>query len=181
MKINILIIIAILVGGIVTTVVLNQKTTKQTRYQALPNIEFDLLENKTLYLNDLNNNAVIIHFWATWCAPCLVEIPSLFKMAAENKDNVQIIAVAVQDTPQKIQNFFNKTNVKLPSNVHIAKDPDWVIAKSIFNTTRLPESFLVSLNQEIIARHNGAVENWVKMPWVKDFNRLQDYNYVDKK
>ncbi len=180
MKINIIIITIIIIGGVATTFFLDKKTTMQTQYQTLPNIEFDLLENKNIFLNNFDHGAVIIHFWATWCAPCLVEIPSLFKMAKENKDSVQIIAVAVQDSPEKIQAFFDRTKVQVPNNVHIAQDPDWKIAKSIFNTTRLPESFLVSSNQEIIGRHNGAIENWGKMPWVKDFNRLQVDNYVDK-
>ncbi len=181
MKINIAIILIIIIGGIAITLFFDQKTTRTTHYQSLPNIEFNLLDNKTVFLHDFNESAIIVHFWATWCAPCLVEIPSLFEMAQENEENIQIIAVAVQDSPKKIQSFFEKTTFKIPKNVHIALDPDWQIAKLIFNTTRLPESFLISPNQEIIDRHNGAVKNWVKMPWVRDFNRLQVNNYVDKK
>jgi len=173
MKINIFIITAILLGGIIVTLLIDKQSVKETNHRNLPDIEFTLLDGTKKNLSEFNDKPVIVHFWATWCAPCIIEYPNLMKMAKKQKNDVFVITVAVQNDEDQVNSFFQKNKISTIPNVAIALDKNWRISKSIFGTTKLPESFLISRKQEIIKRHNGPVENWVQMPWINKFNDLQ--------
>lgn len=181
MKINILIFAVIIGVGLTITFWLDQQAVQNTEFETLPNIELNLLNGETAQLGDFTDKPIIVHFWATWCAPCIIEYPELMEMAHKNQNGINVITVAVQDSSENIDNFLKKNKIKIPPNVTQAIDKNWEIAKTVFGTTRLPESFLISPSQEIIKRHNGAVENWAQTPWIKEFNDLQPDNTVDNK
>jgi len=181
MKVNSILLLAVVGLGIAVTAWLDSKNIEQTSYKKIPDIEFQLLDGSKTSLAQLSDKPIIIHFWATWCAPCVVEYPDLVKMATNKINDVNVITIAVQNNPKDILQFFKKNNINIPENVSIALDPNWQIAKNIFKTSRLPESFLLSRKQEIIKRHNGVVDNWDQSPWIKEFNRLQLDNFVDNK
>ena len=62
----------------------------------LENIEFQNINNKLMKLNDFKDKFLIINFWATWCAPCREEMPSLDKLSGEkNFNNLEILPINV--------------------------------------------------------------------------------------
>ena len=62
----------------------------------LENIEFQNINNKLMKLNDFKDKFLIINFWATWCAPCREEMPSLDKLSSEkNFNNLEILPINV--------------------------------------------------------------------------------------
>ena len=70
-------------------------------------ITFLNIKNKELYLNDYKGNLVLLNFWATWCAPCKDEMPSLDLLAENpNLDNLKIFPINIgKDTSQKSLTF----------------------------------------------------------------------------
>ncbi len=74
----------------------------------IENIEFFNSESKKVSLKDYNSGIVIINFWATWCAPCRKEMPSLNKLKLNNKfKDVQIIPINIGgETLEKSREFF---------------------------------------------------------------------------
>ena len=71
-------------------------------------ITFLDIKNKELYLNDYKGNLVLLNFWATWCAPCKDEMPSLDLLAENpNLDNLKIFPINIgKDTSQKSLTLF---------------------------------------------------------------------------
>lgn len=94
----------------------------------------------------------LIHFWSTWCPPCITETPAIQRLAADYEDNprFRLVMVAVSDDPQKVADFLGDTGPGL-------FDPDWKVAKS-YGTHRLPETHLV-VRGRLVDSYIGAV-NW---------------------
>ena len=62
----------------------------------LENIEFQNINNKLMKLNDFKDKFLIINFWATWCAPCREEMPSLDKLSIEkNFNNLELSLIHI--------------------------------------------------------------------------------------
>ena len=95
----------------------------------------------------------MLHFWATWCPPCVDEVPAIQRLEEHYGDNHQfsLVMVAVQDDPEAVKEFlgdrFKKTLF----------DPQWQVARR-FGTEKVPETFLL-INGEVVESFIGAT-NW---------------------
>lgn len=80
--------------------------------QAAPDTEFDDPDGETVTLESFQGKPVLVNFWATWCAPCVKEMPTLDRLAARERDKLQIIALS-QDTGgrEKVDDFFTKAKL----------------------------------------------------------------------
>ena len=74
----------------------------------LEKINFKNIDNETINLNKFENSLIVINFWATWCAPCIEEMPSLNRLQANPLfNNLKIIPINVgKDNIKKSQNFY---------------------------------------------------------------------------
>lgn len=94
----------------------------------------------------------LLHFWATWCAPCVTEIPSLNRLGAEvGNDDFAIVMVAVDDEQEKVAPFLGKRAAMA------LYDPSWEVAHR-YGTYKLPETYLVVANK-VVERFVGA-QDW---------------------
>lgn len=75
------------------------------------NTPFKDPEGKTVRLSDFTGKPVLVNIWATWCAPCIVEMPMLDELAAREKDRLQVLVVS-QDIQgaEKVAPFFAKAD-----------------------------------------------------------------------
>ena len=95
----------------------------------------------------------MLHFWATWCPPCVDEVPAIQRLSEDYANNHQfsLVMVAVQDDPEAVKEFlgdrFKKTLF----------DPQWQVARR-FGTEKVPETFLL-VNGEVVESFIGAT-NW---------------------
>ena len=68
------------------------------RGAAAPDFELKTLDGKTLKLSDLHGKAVLINFWATWCAPCKIETPWIVDLQKQYEaQGLQVVAVSMDD------------------------------------------------------------------------------------
>ena len=94
----------------------------------------------------------LVHFWATWCPPCITEIPSIMRLADEHdaNHNFSLVMIAVADAVEKGQTF-------LGSRVNEALfDHDWKLAHS-YGTKKVPETHLV-VNGTLVESFIGATD-----------------------
>ena len=112
-------------------------------------------EATEISLKEFSGKPVILHFWATWCAPCLQELPHLDAFAKKHGDTAHIIAVAtdVKDI-EKIRSFYKSKGIK---NLKIAYDKKGVLAQS-FRTPLLPTTVFINSQGHEIGRIQGIVE-----------------------
>ena len=80
----------------------------------IENIEFIKSEGQKVSLNNYKSNPIIINFWATWCAPCKKEMPSLDKLKtlSDFKDTIIIPINIGGDSYEKSKEFFDKLKIK---------------------------------------------------------------------
>ena len=122
----------------------------------LEKINFININNETINLNKFKNSLVVINFWATWCAPCLEEMPSLDRLQANTTfNNLQIIPINVgKDNVEKSKNFYKKLKI---NNLDIYFDKDVELAKK-FLLRGLPTTIFINKEGKEFARVIGFID-----------------------
>jgi peroxiredoxin len=108
-----------------------------------PDFMFPGPDGKMVSLSDYLGHVVLVNVWATWCPPCVDEMPSMERLYKELKgENFEILAVSIDALGEKaVAPFMKKYNLSFPALM----DPDGAF-KTLYHTTGVPESFIV--NQE---------------------------------
>ena len=127
-------------------------------------------KNNLLNLRDYKGNLIILNFWATWCAPCKKEMPSLDRLQVhEDLNNLMIFPINVgQENLQKSLKFFEDLKI---NNLNIYFDTQVTLAKK-FALRGIPTSILIDKNGLEFARIIGSIdfedEKFIK--WLSKFN-----------
>ncbi|MDC0060933.1 TlpA family protein disulfide reductase [Candidatus Pelagibacter sp.] len=121
-------------------------------------------------LNDFQGNLIILNFWATWCAPCKEEMPSL-DLLQENKvlDNLKIFPINVgQENVENASNFFSNLEIK---NLDLYFDTPITLAKT-FGLRGIPTTILFNKDGLEFARIVGSINFQDKefIEWLSKFN-----------
>ena len=127
-------------------------------------------KNNQINLEDLNGNLILLNFWATWCAPCKEEMPSLDLLTSyESLNNLKIFPINVgKDSNEKALEFFEDLKI---SNLNIYFDSPITLAKK-FKLRGIPTSILFNKNGEEFARIIGAIdfEDQKFIKWLSKYN-----------
>ncbi len=130
---------------------------------------FDTKKN-LINLNDYKGSLIILNFWATWCAPCKEEMPSLdFLAVNENLDNLKIFPINVgKDKIENAEKFFNDLNIK---NLELYFDAPVTLAKK-FSLRGLPTSIIFNKQGLEFAKIIGSIdfkdEKFIE--WLSQYN-----------
>tara|TARA_B100000530_G_scaffold99535_1_gene61710 strand:- start:82 stop:591 length:510 start_codon:yes stop_codon:yes gene_type:complete len=134
------------------------------------NIIFLDSQKKIVKLSDYKGNLVILNFWATWCAPCKEEMPSLDNLKLNpNLNNLEIFPINVgRDNIKKSKSFFKDLNIK---NLDIYFDNPETLAKD-FALRGVPTTILFNKNGEEFARIIGTIDFNEKefLNWITSYN-----------
>jgi thiol-disulfide isomerase/thioredoxin len=121
--------------------------------QAAPDFQFTLPDGSVQKLSDLRGKKVVLNFWATWCLPCLDEMPDLDKVSKEYRDSVVIIGVNKAEGLEQIQRFTQEVSVSFA----LVANPEGDIAQR-YRTINLPMSFFINSDGTVGARKLGVVD-----------------------
>jgi len=112
------------------------------------------LDGKTFNLADHKGNWVILNFWATWCSPCIKELPELSRFVSAHK-NVRAIGLAYEDTEvEEIKAFLAKHPVSYP----IAQVDTFDPPKSLEVPRGLPTTYLIAPDGSIAKTFTGPID-----------------------
>lgn len=131
-----------------------EKTVKEG--QAAPSFSLPS-QSGSVSLEDFRGKTVLLNFWASWCPPCVCEMPSLemFKKYMEGK-NFQVLAVSVDEGGWRdIEAFLKNT----PVTLKILSDAKGDVA-SQYGTYQLPETYLIDPKGKVIKKYVGP-EAWM--------------------
>ena len=127
-------------------------------------------KNNQLNMNEFQGNLVLLNFWATWCAPCKEEMPSLdLLITNKNLDNLKIFPINVgQDNIKNALIFFEDLRIK---NLKIYFDSPITLAKT-FGLRGIPTSILFNKEGEEFARIIGSINFQDKkvIEWLSGYN-----------
>tara|TARA_Y100000741_G_scaffold296626_1_gene237383 strand:+ start:737 stop:1246 length:510 start_codon:yes stop_codon:yes gene_type:complete len=128
------------------------------------------VKNQKVSLNDYNGKLILLNFWATWCAPCKEEMPSLdFLKKNKNLNNLEIFPINVgQDNIDKALIFFEELEIK---NLKLYFDSPITLAKK-FRLRGIPTSILFNKEGYEFARIIGSIDFKDKkfIEWLSNYN-----------
>ena len=134
------------------------------------NLSFLDDKNNQINLDDLNGNLILLNFWATWCAPCKEEMPSLDNLQSnKNLNNLKIFPINIgKDNLKKALEFFEDLEI---TNLNIYFDNPSTLAKT-FSLRGVPTSILINKDGYEFARIMGSIDfndkNFIK--WLIAYN-----------
>lgn len=138
---------------------------------SLAGIQFKDMNGKVVDLGDLKGKVVFLNFWATWCPPCLAEMPSvnqLYEQYKNDKDVVFILADADGNLP-KSQKFMDKKGYKLPVYAVASEIPALIFQGSLPTTVVFDKQGRISYNE------SGAA-NYADAKFVQFMSKLKTMN-----
>ena len=134
------------------------------------NITFFDINKKTIKLIDYKGSLVLLNFWATWCAPCKKEMPSLDALKTNpDLDNLEIFPINIgKESLKKSEKFFRDLSIK---NLNIYFDNPTTLAKD-FSLRGIPTTILFNRDGEEFARIIGSIdfEDEEFIGWIKRYN-----------
>ena len=137
-----------------------KKMTIANNTSSAPKTIFFDTGGKELTLNDFNGRLTLVNFWATWCAPCRKEMPSLEVLSNQiGGDTFQVVTIAtMRSSEEAVEKFFNDNNIiDLPK----FRDPKGYLARAS-GVAALPLTILLDRNGNEISRLIGDAD------WAQD-------------
>jgi thiol-disulfide isomerase/thioredoxin len=105
--------------------------------QEAPDFELSDATGKKWSLRGLRGKPVLLNFWATWCPPCVEEMPSLENLSKRMADKLTVLTVSVDEDWDTVKKFFPRG-----TSLSVLLDPSKEIPKR-FGTDKYPETFLI--------------------------------------
>ena len=155
------IFVAVTVLVIILSLNLNDSSFKFSNQVAIkdnlpaPDFTFPGLDGKMVSLSDYKGKVVLVNIWATWCPPCVDEMPSMEKLYQKFKGkNFEILAVSIDEPGLKaVAPFMKKSNLTFPALI----DSEGTI-KAVYGITGVPESFIIDKQGILIKKIVGPVD-----------------------
>ena len=134
------------------------------------NVFFLDKNDKEINIKEFNGNLLLLNFWATWCAPCKEEMPSLDRLLLnQNLSNLKIFAINIsQESKKKVDSFFEDLNIE---NFEPYFDAPTTLAKT-FSLRGVPTSILIDKDGKEFARIMGSINfnDKIFINWLKTYN-----------
>jgi thiol-disulfide isomerase/thioredoxin len=131
------------------------------------NLNFTLkdVSNKNVKLSAFKGKVILLDFWATWCAPCKIEIPWFMEFQEKyGKDGLQVIGVSIDDTVAKLKPFVDDLKMNYPVLQGLDREDVQDAYGPMFG---LPVTAIISRDGKVCMKHTGlaskdSFENMIK-------------------
>lgn len=146
-------IIGTLQRGILATGLITPDIPQDTSDFETANLDFYFTnQNGTLQsLSDFKGDLIFMNIWATWCPPCIAEMPSINSLYShfENDDNISFILVSMDDDFEKAKEFMASRGYDLPIYHYRSKERD------TYQSSAIPTTYIISPESKIVLQKEG--------------------------
>jgi len=158
-------VLAALAGSVVNWSRLRPRTLDPQASQALWSSEFDQADGQVLRLSDFKGKPLVLNFWATWCTPCVEEMPLLNAFFQENQSKSwQVIGLAI-DQPSAVKRFLKQYPVNYP--IGMAGLGGTELVKKLGNPEgSLPFTLVLNANGDLLVQKLGKLSSQEMRDWV---------------
>jgi len=126
--------------------------------QPAPELVLPTPDGGTLRLSEFRGKAVMVNFWATWCAPCRAEIPLFINAANKNSDRLVILGVDSQEPVDLVKRFASDIRINYP----LVIDTDGK-ASAVYRVKALPTTFFVDAEGIVVKAVRGTIHNRLEL------------------
>jgi cytochrome c biogenesis protein CcmG/thiol:disulfide interchange protein DsbE len=120
-----------------------------------PDFSITADNGRTITAANFGGRLLVLNFWATWCQPCVEEVPSLDQFAKDMAGSgVVVLGVSMDTNPKLYKDFLARTRVSFMT----ARDPDARISAD-YGTYKYPESYIIDSKGKVVQKIIGAT-NW---------------------
>lgn len=161
------------IGGFVNRVksmIVQPSEIEASKEKSLTNEDYNWelidLKGNEYNLTQFKGKVLFINFWATWCPPCVGEMPQIQSLYDKFKDDEDIqFFLVTNETTQTVQKFLEKRSYDFPVFISEYRSPQ------IFQSNSIPVTFIISKNGKIKVKESGA-QNWSGEKTVNIINKL---------
>ena len=118
----------------------------------VPDFEFVSLSGETVHLDELKGKPILVNFWATWCAPCKLEMPAIQAYADKYADKLVVLPINADDNPAAIQKFIDELGLTMP--VYVDKGGR---VENLFHILGLPTTYFIDQEGNLKIQHVGVM------------------------
>jgi cytochrome c biogenesis protein CcmG, thiol:disulfide interchange protein DsbE len=118
----------------------------------VPDRPFETFDGGETSLADLAGEPVVVNFWASWCPPCVAEMPEFERVHLDRGDEVRFVGLNTQDDLALAEQLVARTGV----TYDLGLDPDALLFND-FEVIAMPSTFFVDADGAIVHRHAGIL------------------------
>lgn len=123
----------------------------------MPELEVKTIDGRTFRSAQAKGKILIVNFWASWCGPCVEEVPSLVKLSEAMKDDLMILAISGDSNMEDVNAFLKSfPNFKKPG-IDIVLDEGLKLSRQ-FDVVRLPESYIYDGEGKVARKIAGSID-----------------------
>tara|TARA_R110002124_G_scaffold287092_2_gene470423 strand:+ start:6040 stop:6651 length:612 start_codon:yes stop_codon:yes gene_type:complete len=125
---------------------LNEKDIKSANY----NLPLLTISGDELSMQEFRGKTIFLNFWATWCPPCIAEMPNIQALYEEVKsDSIQFVMVSLDEDHQKAKDFIDRKKYSFPVYFLNGRKP------GAYNSTVVPTTYVISPDGNIVTERRG--------------------------
>lgn len=112
------------------------------------------MEGERVQLSDYKNKVLFINVWASWCPPCVAEMPtieSLYNFVSHH-DDIQFLMISQDEEPQKAIDFMERKEFSMPYHFPLRGLP------TVFRSSYIPSTYVISKEGKVIFKHEGIAD-----------------------
>jgi cytochrome c biogenesis protein CcmG/thiol:disulfide interchange protein DsbE len=135
---------------------------------AAPAFRLPALSGEDVDLASQRGKIVVLNFWATWCPPCVAEMPSLERLHRTLfPEGLSVVTVSTDEDELELRRFVRERALTLP----VLRDPGGRVAAELYRTTGYPETFVIDRAGRLLQHAVGPAE-WDSPERIADLRRL---------
>ncbi|UII23953.1 TlpA family protein disulfide reductase [Fulvivirga ligni] len=152
--------------GMLQTGLFNAETEATAKVPADFNLQLRTINGDLVHLSELKGKVIFMNLWATWCPPCVAEMPGihdLYEAYADN-ENVAFVMLAIKDSDTRIQNYITKKSFTFPVYTSVGTVPE------VYQTGSIPSTFIISKDGYIVSTEKG----------MRNYDTKKYHKFLDK-
>ena len=129
-----------------------ERTSARRVWDPAPATDVLDFDGETVRLADSAGQGLVVNYWASWCLPCLAELPGFEQVYQRHRDEVAFLGINIADDPSSAQTVAEDTGISYP----LAVDPDGTTFAA-FGAFAMPTTVFISANGEILELYSGPL------------------------
>jgi cytochrome c biogenesis protein CcmG/thiol:disulfide interchange protein DsbE len=135
--------------------------------ETAPNFKVTTESGRTITPENFGGKLLVLNFWASWCQPCVQEVPSLEVFSRQfGPEGVVVLGVSVDKNEKLYHQFLQQ----FPVTFQVARDPSWDIAAN-YGTFQLPETYIIDSSGKVVQKVIAA-QNWMNPEFVQSIKKM---------